>query len=280
MAVAAAVALVLLVVVTRGWGGGAATSSSVGSGGETEVAEALRAERDEKPNGGAMADEADEDDEAGGGGARSDAEEDAAADEDEEGAAAAAAAAAEGEVQEEPHNPGAQAATGSSSTATTTANAAKKSNRGYSVESYFVNSGGAVVEIDKEGSYKYVLLRVEDAQGGSALLVRGCPHKEGTHCKHRDAAERAKKALDARGFRVTVLGGGRITRHPSKKIAVKAGYISIFGVSKTFGTCSDCNKLACALVKAAYPDHGVKWSTEGYYESDEKKISDTAWTRC
>ena len=149
------------------------------------------------------------------------------------------------------------------------------------MESYFVNFGGKVVDIDREGSYKYVLIRMEDLFGNQALLVRGCPHREGSHCKHNDAYSRTKADLELRGFRAIVLGGGRITRHPSRhQKGQKEGYISVFGYSKTFGACEECNKLACALIKSALPDHGVKWANEGYLESDERKIRDDAWTRC
>lgn len=137
------------------------------------------------------------------------------------------------------------------------------------------------MEIDREGSYKYVLIKMEDNFGGKALLVRGCPHKEGTHCKHADAFARAKADLELRGYRAVVLGGGRITRHRSRHTkGQKEGYISIFGYSKTFGACDDCNKLACNLVKASYPDYGVKWANEGYLESDERKVRVDSWTRC
>jgi hypothetical protein len=179
-----------------------------------------------------------------------------------------------------PNNNRASSSSASSSSSSSGSNSPVDPKKGLSIESYFVNSGGQVVDIDKEGSYKYVLLKVEDGEGGSALLVRGCPHIEKTKCKHANAAERARKELEARGFRTMVMGGGRITRHPSKKISIKAGYVSIFGYSKTFGACEDCNKHACALIKSAFPDHGVKWSNAGYVESDEKKINPTDWTRC
>ena len=150
-----------------------------------------------------------------------------------------------------------------------------------SVESYFVNFGGAVVDIDKEGSYKYALVKMTDKDGKHAILVRGCPHKEGTHCYHNDAFKRAKADLEGRGYKAEVLGGGRITRHPARKSkSGKLGYVSVFGYSKTFGACADCNKQACVLIKQALPDYGVKWATEGYLESDERKIRDEAWTKC
>lgn len=150
-----------------------------------------------------------------------------------------------------------------------------------SVQSYFANFGGNVVEIDKEGSFKYVLVQMEDSSGDSALLVRGCPKSEGTHCKHHHAFSRAKAELELRGFVAKVRGGGRITRHPSRhRAGQKEGYLSVFGYSKTFGECADCNKIACTLIKAAYPDYGVKYSNEGYLESDERKIADSAWAKC
>lgn len=120
------------------------------------------------------------------------------------------------------------------------------------MESYFVNYGMPPVIIDKEGSYKYVLIKIEDSFGKSALVIRSCPKKDGTKCKHPDAFKKAQMELQAKGLKATCLGGGRITRHPSKHLSIKAGYVSIFGYSKTFGKCDTCNRDACVLVKGTY----------------------------
>src|SRR5688572_5248225 len=104
-------------------------------------------------------------------------------------------------------------------------------------------------------------------------MVQGCPSSLGTKCKHPDALKMLQRELEPRGYLTKLLGGGRIVRHKSKK-EPKSGYISIFGYSKTFGPCEDCNSKTCELLYAAYPEFHVRWSNQGYFESDEYKIKD------
>ncbi len=146
-----------------------------------------------------------------------------------------------------------------------------------SIRSWFENFGKRPVNIDKDGSYKYVLILIEDPKGKTALMVQGCPHKYGLKCKHPDAYKIAQNSLSKRGYKSRVLGGGRITRHGSKKASV-SGYIAVFGTSKSFGACDDCNEKACKLIKAAMPTYFVHWSNQGYKESDERGIKD--WVKC
>ena len=70
------------------------------------------------------------------------------------------------------------------------------------------------------------------------------------------------------------MGGGRITWHGLRKSKRKLGVISIFGYSKTYGACEDCNKNACDIIYKQYPDYVVKYSNQGYTEKDEYKIRD------
>ena len=151
---------------------------------------------------------------------------------------------------------------------------APRSGRERTLESYFVNYGKRVVEIDREGSFKYLLLGIEDEQGTQASLVRGCPPKEGLKCKHLDILHRAEKDAEAKAgsYKLSVLGGGRITRHRSKSKSTK-GYISVYGYSKTYGHCEECNAQAAKLVSESLgKSYKVKWSNEGYSESDEHKV--------
>jgi len=223
------------------------------------------------------------------GGAAVDSSEDAGDDEDGDASSSSGHGGDEDSAKDEASddaseddegNGGAAGASEATASRAASGKSAQKS-KALTVQSYFVNFGGLVVDIDKEGSYKYVLVKMEDKEGASALLVRGCPHKEGTHCFHDDAYKRTKTDLEGRGYKASVLGGGRVTRHPARKSkSGKLGYISVFGYSKTFGTCAECNKVACVLIKQALPDYGVKWANEGYLESDERKVKDDAWTKC
>mmetsp|Transcript_12763 Transcript_12763/g.20647 ORF Transcript_12763/g.20647 Transcript_12763/m.20647 type:complete len:322 (-) Transcript_12763:545-1510(-) len=141
-----------------------------------------------------------------------------------------------------------------------------------SIDSYFLNLGKKVVNISPYGSYKYVLVHARDKQGGGAYIVQGCSPKIKT-CKHPDAARVVKTSLTSHGIEAKVLGGGRITRHHLRK-SKKSGLISIFGYSRTYGRCEDCNKKACDFIAASNPNYVVRWSNHGYLESDESGIRD------
>jgi hypothetical protein len=140
------------------------------------------------------------------------------------------------------------------------------------IESYFLNLAKKSVNISPRGSFKYVLLQAKDLHDDGAFIVQGCPSKN-LACKHWEAARPARSSLASHGIDSQVVGGGRITRHHLRKSA-KAGLISVFGYSRSFPKCADCNKRACEFVAAAYPDYVVRWSNQGYLEFDEYSITD------
>jgi hypothetical protein len=144
------------------------------------------------------------------------------------------------------------------------------------IEAYFVQLDRKSVNISPSGSFKFVLLHAKDSNGDGAYIVQGCSYKS-KGCKHPDAARYVTKHLEAHGIEPRVLGGGRITRHHLRK-SKKAGLISIFGYSRMFGRCEDCNKKACVFIAQAYPDYVVRWSNQGYSEGDEYSIKD--WEKC
>ena len=109
------------------------------------------------------------------------------------------------------------------------------------------------------GTWKYVLLRVEDARGGKALLVRNQANK----AYHAEMAAGARAELSALGGglrSLAVLGGGRIAYSST------ASTINVFGYSKTYGRCAACNQLSSELIRAApeFRRYAVRWSNEGY----------------
>jgi hypothetical protein len=140
------------------------------------------------------------------------------------------------------------------------------------IESYFLNLAKKSVNISPRGSYKYVLLQAKDLHGDGAFVVQGCSSKNPA-CKHWEAARPARSSLASHGIDSQVVGGGRITRHHLRK-STKAGLISVFGYSRSFPKCTDCNKRACEFIAAAYPDYVVRWSNQGYLEFDEYSITD------
>ena len=83
------------------------------------------------------------------------------------------------------------------------------------------------VEIDGDGVFKYIQIRVTDAAGAARIVVRGnaraeyhctCVHVfgiEGSHSvRPADILAELDSALSPRGLNVEALGGGRI-RHDS-----------------------------------------------------------------
>ena len=57
---------------------------------------------------------------------------------------------------------------------------------------------------------------------------------------------------------VQVLGGGRLIVTPA------IDSIQVYGYSKTYGRCEDCNNISAAMLREAYPGRRVSWSNDGY----------------
>ena len=55
-----------------------------------------------------------------------------------------------------------------------------------------------------------------------------------------------------------VLGGGRLIVTPA------IDSIQVYGYSKTYGRCEDCNNISAAMLREAYPGRRVTWSNDGY----------------
>ena len=74
-------------------------------------------------------------------------------------------------------------------------------------------------------------------------------------------AASARAELEARGQKqMAVLGGGRIAFDEAARV------LKVYGYSKTYGRCSQCNRLAAELIRGDPEHHGlsVSWSNEGY----------------
>lgn len=105
-----------------------------------------------------------------------------------------------------------------------------------------------------EGTFKYVLIRVE-GQDGPKHLVRGVVGA----AYHMDSARPTVELLERIGATYTVLGGGRI-RHTTQ-----SKEIFIYGHSYGFPWQGACmHNVSADLCRQAYPSHNVTWSAEGY----------------
>ncbi|GBF93962.1 hypothetical protein Rsub_06211 [Raphidocelis subcapitata] len=122
-------------------------------------------------------------------------------------------------------------------------------------------AGDAVPQVSiGAGTFKYVLLRVRDADGGAAdgapprskLLVWGHPHAD----YHNHIHQRAKGFASRLGLACDVLGGGRIEHRPDQR------EICVYGYSAAFGPAP--HEVAAALLKRWFPLYGAGGVTISY----------------
>ncbi|XP_036385393.1 14 kDa phosphohistidine phosphatase [Megalops cyprinoides] len=111
-------------------------------------------------------------------------------------------------------------------------------------------------DIDPNGVFKYVLIRVHSTEEGddsSVDIVRGYAWAE----YHADIYDRVAAELEkGGGLDCECLGGGRI-KHDSQ-----AKKIHVYGYSMGFGRAN--HSVATEKLKARYPDYEVTWADEGY----------------
>ncbi|KAM8934809.1 14 kDa phosphohistidine phosphatase [Pelodytes ibericus] len=111
------------------------------------------------------------------------------------------------------------------------------------------------VDIDPDGVFKYVLIRVDTTKGSDEhkTIVRGYSWAE----YHADIYDKVASELEKNKLcDCQCLGGGRI-RHSSKDKK-----IHIYGYSLGFGQAK--HSVTMELIQAKYPDYEVTWSDEGY----------------
>ena len=111
------------------------------------------------------------------------------------------------------------------------------------------------VNIDAEGTFKYVLIEAYAQEGDtehSKLLVRGYISAE----YHADIYDPEEELLRAKGLDCQCLGGGRILHEPDKN------FLKVYGYSVGFGK-ADHTK-AVDLLEKRYPGYNIEWSDEGY----------------
>jgi len=113
------------------------------------------------------------------------------------------------------------------------------------------------VDIDEEGVFKYVLIKVyaeqkADGTEPSKLIVRGYQR-----CQwHSDIYDEATKPIQCLGLDTECLGGGRIDHRPSAK------KLKIYGYSQGYGKADHAESKI--VLKTRYPDYEIEISDEGY----------------
>ncbi|XP_063287814.1 14 kDa phosphohistidine phosphatase [Pelobates fuscus] len=111
------------------------------------------------------------------------------------------------------------------------------------------------VDIDPDGVFKYVLIRVHVKHGSEDYrdIVRGYGWAE----YHADIYDKVAAEIEKNNvYDCECLGGGRIS-HSSKDKK-----IHIYGYSLGFGRAR--HAVSMEKIQAKYPDYKVTWADEGY----------------
>ncbi|CAE7637951.1 PHPT1, partial [Symbiodinium sp. KB8] len=111
------------------------------------------------------------------------------------------------------------------------------------------------VDLDADGTFKYVMLTLSDPATGESN------YKFAEY--HVDVADHTRAELDedkaTAGLKLSVSGGGRIRREAASKRLV------VYGYSMQFGRAD--HDAAAKLIRKAIPDYApdaITWNNEGY----------------
>uniref|UniRef100_A0A7N8YMI9 14 kDa phosphohistidine phosphatase n=1 Tax=Mastacembelus armatus TaxID=205130 RepID=A0A7N8YMI9_9TELE len=107
------------------------------------------------------------------------------------------------------------------------------------------------VEIDPEGTFKYILVRVKVKDGDVHKdIVRGTKSAE----YHNHIFDKVSPALEALGMECKCLGGGKIEHNSQEK------KLRVFGESTGFGKAD--HSVSAEKLKSAYSDYDISWSDD------------------
>ncbi|KAF7241424.1 14 kDa phosphohistidine phosphatase [Varanus komodoensis] len=104
-------------------------------------------------------------------------------------------------------------------------------------------------EIDADGTFKYVLLRVERG-ADSRDIVRGSAAAE----FHNHIVEKVNPEMEKLGFVCKCLGGGKI-EHNSKDKKIR-----VFGLSTGYGKAD--HSVTAEILKRTYKNYEITWSDD------------------
>ncbi|XP_037530623.1 14 kDa phosphohistidine phosphatase [Nematolebias whitei] len=105
------------------------------------------------------------------------------------------------------------------------------------------------VEIDPEGTFKYILVRVKDGDKQKDI-VRGTKAAE----YHNHIFDKVKPALEALGMECECLGGGKIEHNGKEK------KIRVFGESTAFGKAE--HSVSVEKLKTVFSNYEITWSDD------------------
>ncbi|KAM9762576.1 14 kDa phosphohistidine phosphatase [Menidia menidia] len=107
------------------------------------------------------------------------------------------------------------------------------------------------VEIDPEGTFKYILVRVKAKDSDAHQdIVRGTKSAE----YHNHIFEKVNAALEPLGMECKCLGGGKIEHNNTEK------KLRVFGESTAFGKAD--HSVSVEKLKIVFCDYEVTWSDD------------------
>ncbi|CAF93405.1 unnamed protein product, partial [Tetraodon nigroviridis] len=107
------------------------------------------------------------------------------------------------------------------------------------------------VEIDPEGTFKYILVRVKVKDGSlSKDIVRGTKSAQ----YHNHIFEKVGPAVEALGLECECLGGGKMEHNSQEKT------IRVFGESTAFGKAD--HSVSVEKLKTAFSGYEITWADD------------------
>nr|XP_020670472.1 14 kDa phosphohistidine phosphatase-like [Pogona vitticeps] len=108
----------------------------------------------------------------------------------------------------------------------------------------------AETEIDPDGTFKYILVRIQRGPDECRHIVRGTAAAE---C-HNHIFEKLNPEMEKLGFTCKCLGGGKI-QHNSKEKKIR-----VFGLSTGYGKAD--HSMTVEILKRTYKDYEISWSDD------------------
>ncbi|KAM3840291.1 14 kDa phosphohistidine phosphatase-like [Vipera latastei] len=106
------------------------------------------------------------------------------------------------------------------------------------------------VELDPDGTFKYILVRVQRGADDHRDIVRGTADAE----FHNHIFEKVNPEMEKLGFVCKCLGGGKI-EHNSKDKKIR-----VFGLSTGYGKAD--HSATVEILKRTYKDYEISWSDD------------------
>ncbi|XP_043941119.1 14 kDa phosphohistidine phosphatase-like [Protopterus annectens] len=108
------------------------------------------------------------------------------------------------------------------------------------------------VEIDPDGQFKYILVRLQQSGGGSETrdIVRGTSSAE----FHNHIFEKLAPVMEKLGLECKCLGGGKIEHRSAEK------KLRVFGLSTGYGKAD--HSVTVEKLKKVYQDYEITWSDD------------------